>query len=69
MVCKVAETDNIKEPCLARTFHWSADGSQIGGTVETYDESQNRGRIVRVRHDVQHKVLYKELGHLLLNAS
>lgn len=67
MVCKVAETGNVREPCIARTFHWGADGSQVGGTIETYDEVQSRSEVVRARHDVQEKVIYMELGHLLSN--
>lgn len=67
MVCKVAETNDIKEPCIARTFHWSEDGSQIGGTIETYYEEPIRSDVVRVRHDVAELVMYPEMGHLLSN--
>jgi hypothetical protein len=36
-VLRVAENPNdIKEPCVGRTFHYVGDGSSIGGTVETY---------------------------------
>ena len=69
MICRIAETQNIKEPCLGRTFHWSEDGSQIGGTVETYREEPIRGEIVRVRHDVDEKMLYTAAGELLDNVT
>jgi len=69
MVCRVADSNDIKEPCLGRTFHWGEDGSQIGGTVETYRDEIIRGDVVRVRHEVQEKVLYTELGHLLSNVT
>lgn len=65
MVCKTASSLDFREPCLGRTFHWGADGSTIGGTVESYREEQVRSEIIRVRHQVDEKVLYKELGHLL----
>lgn len=65
MVCRVAETNDIKEPCLGRIFHWAEDGSEIGGMVETYREESSRADIVRVRHDVQEQVLYTQMGHLL----
>jgi hypothetical protein len=65
MVCRVAETDDIREPCLGRIFHWAKDGSQVGGTVETYRDETKRSDIVRVRHDVQEQVLYTQMGHLL----
>jgi hypothetical protein len=67
MVCRIAETDNIKEPCIGRTFHWGADGSQIGGTMETYDDPKARGEVVRCRHEVHEKVIEPKFGHLLSN--
>lgn len=69
MVCRIATTNDIKEPCIGRTFHWPGDGSSIGGTVETYREERVRGDIIRVRHEVQEKILYKELGHLLTSVT
>jgi len=67
MVCKVATSADMREPCIGRTFHWSDDGSSIGGTVETYREEAVRGDVVRVRHDVDEVVLYPQAGHLLSN--
>jgi len=67
MVCKVASGSDFREPCLGRTFHWSEDGSQVGGTVETYRDESVRADIVRVRHDVDEVMLYAAGGHLLSN--
>lgn len=67
MVCRVAETNDMREPCIGRIFHWGEDGSQIGGQVETYRDETVRADVVRVRHDVQEKVLYPQMGHLLSN--
>lgn len=67
MVCKIATSGDMREPCIGRTFHWSADGSSIGGTVESYRDETVRANIVRVRHDVDEIVLYPEAGHLLSN--
>lgn len=67
MVCRIATSNDIKEPCIGRTFHWAEDGSSIGGTVETYRDETVRSDIVRVRHDVQEKILYTQCGHLLSN--
>lgn len=64
-VCRIATGRDIREPCIARTFHWAEDGSDIGGQVESYRDETVRGDIIRVRHDVDEKVTYKELGHLL----
>lgn len=67
MIFKAAETNNIEEPCLARTLHWGEDGSQIGGTIETYYADASRGDVVRVRHETQEKIQYTALGYLLSN--
>jgi len=67
MVCKVATSSDMREPCIGRTFHWSEDGSSIGGTVESYRDETVRGNVIRVRHDVDELVLYPEAGHLLSN--
>ena len=69
MVCKVATSGDFKEPCIGRTFHWSEDGSSIGGTVEDYREEAVRGGVIRVRHDVDEIVLYPQAGHLLSNVT
>lgn len=65
LVCRVATTNDIREPCVGRIFHWSEDGSTVTGTVETYRDETVRSDIVRVRHDVDEKLLYAEAGHLL----
>lgn len=65
MVCRVAESQDMKEPCIGRTFHWGEDGSSIGGMVESYREEQSRSEIIRVRHDVAEVILYPQAGHLL----
>lgn len=69
MVCKVATSQDFREPCIGRTFHWADDGSSIGGTVETYRDESVRGDVVRVRHDTDEIVLYTEAGHLLSNVT
>lgn len=69
MVARLAETNDIQEPCLGRTFHWGADGSQVGGLVETYRDETVRADIVRVRHETQEKVLYHEMAHLMTNVN
>jgi hypothetical protein len=65
MICRVAETNDPREPCIGRTMHWAADGSEIGATFETYRDETVRSDVVRARHDVFEKILYVEAGHLL----
>lgn len=67
MVCRVATSNDIQEPCLARMFHWTEDGSTIGGTVEQYRDETIRSDIYRVRHDVDEVIMYAAAGYLLSN--
>jgi len=69
MVCKVATNNDVKEACLGRTFHWSEDGSQAGGMVESYRDENVRSDVIRVRHDVDQKLLLTEAGHLIKNVT
>lgn len=65
MLLRVAETGDFSEPCIGRTFHFTPDGSSVGGTVEMYREESRRADIVRVRHDVDEKLLHIEMGFLI----
>lgn len=67
MVCRVSTSPDMRDPCIGRTFHWSEDGSVIGGTVEEYYEEQSRSRIIRVRHETDEVIMYPQAGHLLSN--
>jgi hypothetical protein len=67
MVCRIAESNDVREPCIARTLHWAKDGSSVLGAVEDYEEPQTRSKIIRVRHQVAEKIMYVEAGHLLSN--
>lgn len=69
MVCRVATSSDFREPCIGRTFHFTGDGSQVDGRVESYRDEAVRSDIVRVRHDVDEIVLYTEAGHLLSNVT
>lgn len=67
MVCHINPGKNIKRPTLGRTFHWTEDGSEIRGRIETYREEGVRGEVVRCRHQVDEKLVMTECGHLLTN--
>jgi len=69
MVCKLATGQDIAEPCIGRTIHWGEDGSQIGATIESYRDESRRSDIIRVRNQVDEKVLFVEGGHLLSNVT
>lgn len=65
MLAYIADDNSIETPSLARTFHWSDDGSAPLGTIETYREDDKRSTIVRVRHEVHEKLMYPQLGYLI----
>ena len=67
MVAKLAATQDVKEPCLGRTFHWSEDGG--AGVVETYRDEAVRGEVVRYRHDSDEKLILSDLGQLITGTS
>lgn len=67
MVCYINYAQSMRTPTLGRMMHWTADGSQVQGIVETYRDEGVRADIVRVRHQVGEKIVYPELGQLLSN--
>lgn len=74
MVCRVALTDDPREPCIGRTFIWTGDGpgsvgddEKLAVVVEEYREEKVRGSVIRARNNRDLKVMYKQAGHLLSN--
>lgn len=65
LVSVCSDSNDFRRPCLGRTFHWTGDGSQIDGRVETYRDETVRADIVRVRHDTDEHLLYPEAAQLL----
>jgi hypothetical protein len=68
LVCRIARTNDHKEPCIARTFHWAEDGSQIGGTVESYRDETRRSDIMRVRMETDEKAMYDAVAQRITGA-
>lgn len=67
MVCRIAENENIEDPCIMRTFHYGEDGSQIGGVAETYYSEDRRADVARIRMDVAEEIIATQAGELLDN--
>ena len=63
-----ATTNDVQEPAVGRTFHWSADGSSIGTVIESYRDEKVRGDIIRARMDTDELLIYAECAHLLTGA-
>lgn len=55
MLAVVARTNSLTEPCLGRTFLWTAD-SPSNTTVEQYRDEDVRSDVFRVRQNVHEKV-------------
>lgn len=64
----VARTNDPAEPCVGRTFHWSADGSDIGAVIETYRDESRRCDVVRARMDTDEKGMYDECWQIITGA-
>jgi hypothetical protein len=65
LLAKCATSQDFKEACLGRIFHWEADGSSPNGTVESYRDESRRSNIVRVRMDTDEQVILPTAGYLL----
>jgi hypothetical protein len=57
---------DLREPCLGRTFLWTADSPQML-TTESYREEQTRSDIYRVRNNVDEAFVFTGAGYLLGN--
>ena len=57
---------DLREPCLGRTFLWTADSPQ-NIVTEQYREEQSRSTIYRVRHSVDEAFVFTGAGYLLSN--
>lgn len=64
-VGRIPESNDISEPCIGRTFHYTEDGSLPGTLIESYWEDKVRATIIRARHDIHQKLIYPEAGELL----
>lgn len=70
MLCDLASpmsAGSVAKPGLGLTMHWGKDGSQPSGAVETYWNDEVRAEVVRVRHQMQEKILHVPAGWLLSN--
>lgn len=74
MVCRVAESDDGREPCIGRTFIWDGDGPGAPGDggklaviMEEYREERVRGNVFRARNNRDIVIMYAQAGHLLSN--
>lgn len=69
MVCRVAETSDIEEPCIGRTYVWPGDGAGMDGIVEQYREEKDRSDVFRFRMNCGYSIVESKFGHLLSNVT
>lgn len=61
----VATSNNLHEPCVGRTFHWAADGSSIGSTLETWENPEKRSTMIRARMETDEKRVRDECWSII----
>lgn len=67
LLCRIATNpNNLKEPCLGRTFLWTDDSPSIV-TVESYREEAVRGDVIRARQHTDEAFVFTGAGYLLGN--
>jgi len=66
MVCRVARGPNLRQPCIGRTFLWTADSPE-NATVESYREDPSRSDIIRVRQHTDEVTVMTACANLLSN--
>jgi hypothetical protein len=57
---------DLREPCIGRTFLWTADSPQ-NIVTESYREEQTRSDIYRVRQYTDEAFVFTGAGYLLSN--
>lgn len=65
MIFKRATSNDLRDICLARSFHCAEDNSMPRGYVESYEKPEIRGTQIRVRHRMQNRIMYDNVGCLL----
>ena len=68
LLFKRAQSLDMKEPALGRTFLWEKDSPNML-TVDQYEEPQSDSNIYRVRHNCDEVVQFAGAGYLMSNIS
>ena len=68
MLTIVSNSSNISEPCLGRTFMWTADAGS-NTVVESYRNEEKRSDIIRVRHDTGESLIASRDSSLAIKSN
>ena len=60
-----SDNTNLNKPRLGNVIHWPANGSQIAGLMEQYEEPEVDATIVRCRLDAQELVMLPEAAEIM----
>lgn len=63
---KASDGMNLQEPCLGRTFLWTAD-SPSNTVVESYRDETRRSDVYRVRQYTDEELIFAGAGYILAN--
>lgn len=66
LFAKASDAPNLMEPCLGRTFLWTAD-SPSNVVVESYRDETRRSDVYRVRQYTDEELVFAGAGYILGN--
>jgi len=69
MVAKIATSNDPRESCLGRIFHWNGAGSRIGTTIESYRDEARRSDVIRAIMYTDEVILNTSAAVLLDNVT
>lgn len=64
-IYRIPTTEDLAEPCVARTFIWGGDGAGRDGVFEQYRDEDKRSDALRFRNEWQVKTLRAQCGYVL----
>ncbi len=68
LACLSSGGEDLREPCLGRSFSWESGTSGSGGTpimVEDYREEQTRSNVIRCRQNTDEKIQFTGAGYII----
>ena len=68
MLAVVNNGKDLKQPCVGRTFLWTADSPE-NVMVESYDEPQTRSTIIRARQHTDEEIMLTATAYLFDNVT
>ena len=64
-VGRVGKTNDLREVCVGRTFHFSGDGSDVAVAFEQYRDEAKKSDVMRAFCNYDQKIIYPECGYVI----